>query len=1431
MAVARYLGLDIGSISINTVIMDGDGTIVSERYDYCHGRPFHVLLDVLEGIEGKDQLTGVAATGSGGELVAQLIGGYFVNEIVAQSSSVSRLLPAIRSVVEMGGEDSKLLYMRASNGSSQLHDFAMNSICAAGTGSFLDQQARRIGVQIDGEFGALALKSENPPRIAGRCSVFAKSDMIHLQQIATPVHDIVAGLCFAVARNFKSNLARGRDIIPPVAFQGGVAANAGMVRAFREVLELDDDELIVPEHHASMGAIGAVYNLMDKNGETDARFRGVQALRRSLEHGSNGAEHLDRLCFENKPIEHPMRKLPAGTTGFPVYLGVDVGSLSTNVALIDEDNNVVARRYLRTASRPLEAIKQGLAEIEEEVGGMVTVRGVGTTGSGRYLTGDFIGADTIQNEITAQATAAVAIDPGVDTIFEIGGQDSKFISLDGGVVVDFEMNKVCAAGTGSFLEEQAEKLDINIVEQFSELARASEHPAKLGDRCTVFMESDLNAHQQRGTQRDDLVAGLAYSIVYNYMQKVVGNKRVGEHIFFQGGVTNNRSVVAAFEKVTGKKITVPPHFDVTGAIGAAILSRRAVADGRDTRFKGFDVSRSRYTVERFTCHSCANQCEIRKVKIEGEKRPLYYGGRCERYEVDERKSRGADIPNLFTERTRLLLGDFDDGQAPVGPGSAANAPVVPKLDTRPTVGIPRSLMVFWQQFPLWRRFFDELGYRVVLSRPSDRKLVTKSLGMLTAETCFPVSVAYGHVADLLDQDVDWIFLPFIVNSGAEKDNPTVNYNCPWVQTYPFMIRAALRARDMDSKLLIPAIHLRYGRRVAAGQLADYLADKLGADARVVKRAFSVGLDAQQHFERQVTARGREVMANLPAGRVAAVILGRPYNTGDPELNLGLVEKLIGLGVMPIPLDFLPLDGQNVFNSYPMMYWPNGRRIVQGARIAATTSQIAAIYMGNFRCGPDSFLLHYVREEMGGKPFLQLEVDEHSADAGMITRCEAFLESLRGYNATAEAAGNTAGTVREPATSPGAGSRGATSRVLYFPYMSDGALALSAAARSCGVESQVLPKQDARDLELGRRYTSSRECFPLICTTGSFLKKMTEPGFDPTRSSFFMPDHNGPCRFGQYRKLQRIIFDRQGFGDVDIVSPTNTNAYMELSGGHPTRFRLRAWRGMMAVDILRRMLSETRPYELAVGAATKVYQESLDSLVSVIESGARNLREVLANAVEAFRAVRDSDAVRKPIVAIIGEIFMRDNPFCNGFVESRLESLGAETVTAPFCEWLSYSTYRYTRDSIWKSDLAGLLRSFLLDVVQRVTGRPLLSVGRKFLDGRLDLHLHEMLDSCEPYVHHHYDGDPPLALGTAAALAKRGISGVANILPFTCQPGTLISAVAGELRMDHDNLPWVDIAYDGQDDAGIDTRLQAFMYQAHGYQQNSRKAPRDLSHAR
>ncbi|MCJ7704500.1 MAG: acyl-CoA dehydratase activase, partial [Desulfobacterales bacterium] len=724
-----YLGIDVGSVSANTVILNDLGEVLEEHYTRIKGQPLKAVQRILEEILSRippEQFHSLSFTGTGGKLLSELLEGRFVNEIIAQARAVQHFYPEIRTIIDIGGEDSKLIFIEEENGHFKIGDFSMNTLCAAGTGSFLDQQASRLCLTIE-EFGELALKSQNPPRIAGRCSVFAKSDMIHLQQIATPDYDIVAGLCFALARNFKSNIGKGKMFVKPISFQGGVAANVGMRKAFQDVLELSEGELIIPKHFASMGAIGAVLVTKESKEIKTIKRLDLALLRDYIQHHQEKEIPLAPLCLSShhlvSPSPSPLPTIPfeqAGITGegsamikmegsvsekIEAYLGLDVGSISTNLVVIDKNKRVLSKRYLMTAGRPIEAVRIGLQEIGEEIGDRVEIKGVGTTGSGRYLTADFVGADLVRNEITAQATAAVHIDPAVDTIFEIGGQDSKYISIDKGVVVDFEMNKVCAAGTGSFLEEQAEKLDISIKEEFGNLALSAGEPVRMGERCTVFIESDLVHHQQRGAPKDNLVAGLSYSIVQNYLNRVVGDRRIGDRIFFQGGTAFNKGVVAAFENVLEKEIIVPENHDVTGAIGVAILAMEERAWER-SGFKGFDLSQRRYEQSSFECKGCPNLCLIRKVSVEGEKH-LFYGSRCEKYDVIKR-TKGSDLPDLFEDREKMLFASYEREE-----DLPADAP---------EIGIPRILFLH-EMMPFWKAFFAELGYRAVLSDATNKELI------------------------------------------------------------------------------------------------------------------------------------------------------------------------------------------------------------------------------------------------------------------------------------------------------------------------------------------------------------------------------------------------------------------------------------------------------------------------------------------------------------------------------------------------------------------------------------------------------------------------------------------------------------------------------------------------------------------------------------
>jgi predicted CoA-substrate-specific enzyme activase len=964
------LGIDVGSVSVKVALLSTSGALLSWLYARSLGRPMETLVGLLEEALPPDLavlVSHVGITGTGGAPVFRALGGFVVNEVLAQAEGVAHVLPSARSVVELGGQDSKFIALSRENGRVHVADFAMNALCAAGTGSFIDQQAARIGVPVENEFGEMSLRCDDPPRVAGRCSVFAKSDMIHLQQIGATTEDIVAGLCFAVARNYRGQILRGTVPDPPVAFVGGVAANVGVVRAFREVLDLED--LTVPPEHSVTAAIGCALAAARSGVETGLGDPSLLLEQTNNVESPNGHPPLR--------FDHPELKFYTPSVfqldgGPPVesYLGVDVGSLSTNVVLIDGDGQVIARRYLMTAGRPIEAVARGFHEVAAEVGTRVVVRGVGVTGSGRMLIGELVGADIVRSEITAQAVAAVAFDPRVDTIFEIGGQDSKYVSLRDGVVVDFEMNRACAAGTGSFLQEQSERIGVDIEGEFARCALRSERPAACGERCTVFMESDITSLAQRGVGADDLASGLAYAIVANYLSRVVAGRPVGDRVFFQGGVASNKAVVAAFEATLGIPVIVPPHHDVTGAIGAALLAaRRKQRD--NTRFLGWDAPSGAKPLSSFTCAACENQCEIHRVSVEGEK-TLMFGGRCERYEKSRSHS-FPDWPDLFSLRSELL--------------ENVHKRVVLETDRhRGTVGIPLALMM-WEYLPFFRALFESLGLRTVVTGRTTRPMISRGLERFGAGSCFPSKVVLGHVLELCDQDVDAIFWPSLIN--LPRSGGGENYLCPYVQASPYLVQDAVVVSG-SPLLLSPSLHFMWGERAAVRELAS-TARALGAGKRELRVAVKAAFEAQRLFAAELARIGKDSLARLDReGQDAVVIVGRSYTTCDPGLSLDLPLRLARLGVRTLPMDVLPLDESS---EDPSMYWRSGRRITAVSRFVANRINLSAIVVTNFGCGPDSFVFGRVEEAMGGEPYLTLELDEHAAEAGVMTRVETFLDGL------------------------------------------------------------------------------------------------------------------------------------------------------------------------------------------------------------------------------------------------------------------------------------------------------------------------------------------------------------------------------------------------------------------------------------------------------
>jgi len=1017
-----YLGIDIGSVSIQAALVlegpsaDGlssagmavDGVLqevalpdASDRavfvthYRRTRGRPMEALRSLLGEVfqcVDADLVRGLMLTGSGSQLLARAIGVSRCNEFQAIARAVDWLHPRAQSVFEMGGESSKYLRLSPDAGSGELGiaDYSANGDCAAGTGAFLDQQAGRLKYAVE-DIGSIVEGADRAAQIAGRCSVFAKSDMIHAQQKGFGPAEVLRGLCKAVATNYKSAVVKGREPRAPVLLLGGVSSNSAVVRELRDVFGLDEESLQVPEVAASFPAIGAAITAA----RSDAKQSdGVKTLLTRLQDCSQSessktfATSAPLTLNRVKLLRSQVEDYDFGGNGDVVdaYLGLDIGSVGTKLVVIDHNGDVVHHIFTRTEGRPIEVITRCLLELESAVGSRVRILGVGTTGSGRELIGELVGADSINDEITCHKTGATFIGDRLlgkrpDTIFEIGGQDSKYISLEpeGGesrdtIVVDFTMNEACAAGTGSFLEERAEELGVSIKDEFSREAFASRAPIKLGERCTVFMERDVNTCMQRGARRSDVIAGLAYSVVYNYINRVVRGRRIGNCIFFQGGTAYNDAVAAAFSAVTGKEIIVPPHNVVLGAIGAALLAKEKVAAAHaPTRFRGYHMEKVNYSLREFICKGCGNHCSVQEFNVEGEK--TYWGDKCsDRYRKHAKTDRKPVIEDLVGLRKQLLHAD-----------DASD------LDTATvTIGIPLALYTH-DLLPLWRRFFRDCGFKVEVSSETNRKIVQLGYDNVVAEPCFPIIVAHGHVAELIDKKVDYIWLPNVLSAESDfTDNSC--YCCPWGQTLPFVVRQAAAFQSWGDRILCPTLRLHEGREPLRQELVA-MVEQMGVKRAVAEKAFSAGWSALQEFRTAYHAAGREALTRLTQrGESGIVVVGRPYNIHDPGVTLSVARKLRDhYGVNVLPIDALPLGDIDIRDVNDNMFWEYGRRILAAAKWLAAYPNLHMIYVTNFKCGPDSFVKSFVRSA-SGKPFLSLQFDGHSNDAGIMTRCEAYLDS-------------------------------------------------------------------------------------------------------------------------------------------------------------------------------------------------------------------------------------------------------------------------------------------------------------------------------------------------------------------------------------------------------------------------------------------------------
>ncbi len=1382
----RFLGIDIGSTSVKAVLLDG----LSESWHdiVAHeGAIPETLLEILRrrGVDG--DLAAVVTGNAGRQQVrcAQAI------LPLAIESALAAIGERARAVVSLGGE-SLCVYMLSADG--RIQNTLTGDKCAAGTGEFFRQQLRRMDLGMDCLSGIPDETRCHP--LSARCSVFMKSDCTHkLNKKEATKEEIVVSLADVMASKAAEFLTRARIESGRVLLIGGVTQNRFLLRLLKQ--KLPQLELVVPAQAPYFEAFGAAH-LATEHGEKlpprSSLFAGGVV---GFEHYPPLSEALPRV----RRIEaHRGRVRPEGE----YILGIDGGSTTTKAVLVDaRTREICAAFYGRTHGDPVEALRQVLreirAQVREQIGDApIRIPLAATTGSSREVLGVFTKTRGVYNEIIAHTVGTTHFQPAIDTIFEIGGQDAKYVLVQNGVPIDYAMNEACSAGTGSFIEESA-RGDLNIASapEIGPIALHSRAPLKFGEHCSAFINSDIRAAIQQGAERADITAGIIFSIVSNYLNRVVGNRTVGQSIVLQGGVAKNPAVPAAFATVLGKSITVPPEPELLGAFGVALLSQQKHAAGElSAGDYSLDelIARKIENGKTFLCQACENRCPIRTLIVSGHR--TFFGGRCNKYANLRKAVEVGAVDDFVALRERLLFSEY------------APDPMTLRPRCTKTVGVPRAFTVH-TLWPLYSWFFHELGVRVVLSEASRKEGVQRA----EAAYCLPGELAHGMTADLLQRGVDYLFVPHLKNLPSLEPDLVATL-CPITQGLPYYLRPAFEIAD--ERLLRPVLDFSGGMEAGVGAFED-LAARLGFSRAEGRAAFQVGLARQRDFWARLRQIGEEVLAQARDGdRPVIALFGRPYNAFNPEANMGVPRKFATRGYRVLPFDFFPVGDEAITYN---MYWYYGQLNLKAARRVKQHPNLFLCYISNFGCAPDSFMLHFIRWFMGAKPYLVLEFDSHTADAGIDTRIEAFLDIIDGYRRQAGGARAEREPLRYTVDLCGANTRIVDRRTgeripladprvtVIYPSMGNMASAACAAiTRAQGIRSEALPEPDVQTTQLARNVASGKECIPTLLVLGQMLRRlMDRPPAPDEILAVVVPKTTGPCRTGQYGPFYEGILRDLGIDNVAILYLSSDNAYSELGEG----FTLLAWYALVLSDFFKDMETALTILAKDRAAALEVLRSVWNGALDILGHDIDRLYPYLESQVPRLAAIpRRGRLEDLPKVLVVGEIYVRRDDYSVRELVTHLAENGILGKVTGIAEWINYCNYlrdkelrrRWARRPFYRWPLAKGLGEWLgLKVTRRISAA-IEERLRGILEpsGLLPHVPHDMeriMAGVDGVTHVEFETEATISSLVSRVAIAEGYDGVAAIAPFACLPGRLIRAIL-EPHFRRHAVPYITLENDG-----------------------------------
>ena len=1376
------LGIDIGSTTVKIAILNPEGEIIFSDYQRHYANIQETLAAIIKQAlkELGDLPVSPVITGSGGLTLSKHMNVPFVQEVVAVATSLKDYAPRTDVAIELGGEDAKIIYFTGGI------DQRMNGICAGGTGSFIDQMATLLKTDAAGlnEY-AKNYKSIYP--IAARCGVFAKTDIQPLINEGATKEDLSASIFQAVVNQTISGLACGKPIRGNVAFLGGpLHFLTELKQAFIRTLNLKGDEIIAPEHSHLFAASGAAMNAKtDECMSSLSKLDDILAKKIDMEFEVARLEPLfkDETEYDDflkKHSENDVKKGDFSSYRGDLFLGIDAGSTTTKVAVIGEDGSLLYSFYSNNNGSPLKTAIKSIKEIYDMMPEGARIVRSCSTGYGEALLKSALLLDEGEVETVAHYNAAAFFEPDVDCILDIGGQDMKCIKIKNQSVDKVQLNEACSSGCGSFIETFAKSLNYEVAD-FAKIALFAENPIDLGSRCTVFMNSKVKQAQKEGASVADISAGLAYSVIKNALLKVIkltDPKDLGEKVVVQGGTFYNDAVLRSFERISGCKAVRPDIAGIMGAFGAALIARKHYEGQESTMLTIDQINDLKFETSMARCKGCTNHCLLTINRFTGG-RQFISGNRCERGLGKEKNK--DHIPNLFEYKNKRLFQHYtslDEEHA-----------------VRGTVGIPRVLNMY-ENYPFWFTFFTELGYRVILSPESNRKIYELGIESIPSESeCYPAKLAHGHVTWLIRQGIDYIFYPCIPYERVEVEDANNHYNCPIVTSYGENIKNNIEElRDDKITYQNPFLSLE-SEAIATKRLVEFFTEENGIAADEIRHAAAAAWKEMQAVRTEMEQKGEEVLQYLKeTGRRGIVLAGRPYHT-DPEINHGIPDLITSYGVAVLTEDSISHLGRVDRPTIVMDQWMYHSRLYKAASFVSTRSDLDLVQLNSFGCGLDAVTTDQVSDILTkqNKVYTVLKIDEVNNLGAARIRIRSLLAAVK-ERERKNILPKTADTAHHRVVFTEEMRKDYT---ILVPQMSPIHFdILEPALASCGYHLEILPSTE-KCLDYGLKYVNNDACYPSLLVVGQFMEALLSGKYDLNRVALIITQTGGGCRATNYIGFIRRALEKAGMSQIPVIS---MSAGIEKNPGLHINYKMamRAIQALIYGDVFMRVLYKTRPYEAVEGSANALHQKWLTIVQKSVQNGNKaEFKRNIQNIIKEFDELPLKD-IKKPRVGIVGEILVKFLPLANNFLVDLLESEGAEAVCPDLLDFFMYSLYNanFKAEYLGKKKSGARINNLLIAYLEnyRKVAKVALQNSRRFEPPTPIAH---MAEYASPIVScGNQTGEGWFLTGEMIELIKSGVSNIVCAQPFGCLPNHVVGkGVIKELRRQYEHTNIVAVDYD------------------------------------